>query len=59
MEKRYEITFEYADALSRGNWNKQSCSICSFDKAGAVQKCKKLYGLGSDCEYRIISVKEV
>jgi hypothetical protein len=48
-----KIEFEYRDELSRGKWNKQSCVVSS------VEECKKIYGLGVDCEYRIISVEEV
>ena len=52
-EVMLHITFEYRDALSHGNWNRQECCVSS------VQKCKEIYGLGVDCEYRIISVEEV
>jgi hypothetical protein len=48
-----KIEFEYKDELSRGKWNKQSCVVSS------VEECKIIYGLGVDCEYRIISVEEV
>ena len=48
-----EITFEYADAMSNWEWRKQSCCVSS------VEECKRIYGLGIDCEYRILSVKEV
>ena len=48
-----EITFEYKDPYTHGKWNTQSCIMRSVDE------CKKFYGLGIDCEYRIISVKEV
>ena len=48
-----DIEFEYKDEYSKGKWNKQSCRVSS------VEECKKIYGLGIDCEYRIISVKEV
>ena len=46
------IKFEYRDAWSNGKWNKQECIVRS------VQECIKLYGLGVDCEYRIVSIKE-
>lgn len=52
-EKMKEITFEYKDDLSKGEWRKQTCVVSS------VEECKRIYGLGIDCEYRIISVKEV
>jgi hypothetical protein len=48
-----EIEFEYKDEYSHGKWNKQSCVVSS------VEECKKIYGLGVDCEYRILSVEEV
>ena len=47
------IVFEYMDAYSNGKWNKQECTVSSVDQ------CKKIYGLGIDCDYRIISVEEV
>lgn len=46
------IVFEYKDNYTHGEWNRQECIVSS------VNECKKLYGLGIDCEYRIISVKE-
>lgn len=36
------IEFEYADALSNGEWGKQEC-ICS-----SLAECKRFYGLGVD-----------
>lgn len=47
------ITFEYADALSNWQWRKQECIVSS------VAECRRIYGLGVDCEYRIISIEEV
>lgn len=47
------IEFEYRDAYSDGKWNKQECVMRS------VQECKKIYGLGVDCEYRILKVEEI
>lgn len=47
------IEFEYKDKYTNGKWNTQSCTVSS------VEECKRIYGLGVDCEYRIISVKEV
>lgn len=47
------IKFEYADALSNWEWRKQEC-ICE-----SLEQCKKFYGLGVDCDYRIISIEEV
>lgn len=47
------IEFEYADAMSNWKWRKQSCEVSS------VEECKRIYGLGIDCEYRITKVEEV
>lgn len=47
------IVFEYADAMSNWKWRRQECIVSS------IAECKKIYGLGIDCEYRIISVEEV
>lgn len=47
------IKFEYADAMSNWKWRKQECIVSS------VQECKKIYGLGVDCEYRIISIEKI
>lgn len=47
------IVFEYCDALSNWQWRRQECTVSS------VEKCIRIYGLGVDCDYRIISVKEV
>ena len=49
----FEIKFEYRDEMSNWEWRKQSCIMSSVDE------CKKIYGLGIDCDYRIISVKEI
>ena len=48
-----KIDFEYADAMSNWEWKKQSCIMSS------VEECKRVYGLGVDCEYRIVKVEEV
>lgn len=47
------IKFEYRDELSHYEWRTQECVMSS------VEECKEVYGLGYDCEYRIISVEEV
>lgn len=49
----FEITFEYRDEMSDWQWRRQSCIMSS------VAECKRIYGLGIDCDYRIISVKEI
>ena len=48
-----QITFEYRDEMSKGEWRKQTCVVES------LKQCVDLYGLGKDCEYRFISVEEV
>lgn len=48
-----KIKFEYKDEMSKGEWRQQECIVSS------VQECKRIYGLGIDCEYRIIEVKEI
>ena len=47
------IEFEYADAMSNWEWRKQECDVSS------VAECIKIYGLGIDCDYRILSVEDV
>ena len=46
------ITFRYKDAMSNWEWRTQSCIVTS------VEECKRIYGLGTDCEYKILEVKE-
>ena len=48
-----EITFRYADAMSNWEWRTQKCTVDS------VEECKRIYGLGIDCEYEIVEIKEV
>lgn len=47
------VVFEYMDRYTNGEWNRQRCTVES------VEKCIEIYGLGIDCDYRIISVGEV
>lgn len=47
-----KVKFEYRDEMSKGEWREQECIVSS------VKECKEIYGLGIDCEYRIISVEE-
>lgn len=47
------IEFEYADELSNYEWRRQTCIMES------VEECKQMYGLGVDCDYRILKVEEV
>lgn len=49
----YEITFRYADELSHWEWREQSCVVSS------IAECKRIYGLGIDCEYEIISIRKI
>lgn len=46
------IKFIYRDEYSNGKWNEQECIVDS------IKECKELYGLGIDCEYKILEVKE-
>lgn len=48
-----KIKFRYRDEKSDWQWRNQSCTVDS------VEECKKIYGLGVDCEYEIISVEEL
>ena len=48
-----KVVFEYMDRYTNGKWNEQRCIVES------VEECKEIYGLGIDCDYRIISVEEV
>ena len=47
------ITFRYADAMSNWQWRTQTCTVSS------VAECIKIYGLGDDCDYEILSVEDV
>ena len=47
------IVFEYRDGYCSPKWNKQECVVRS------IEECKRIYGLGVDCEYRIISVTKI
>lgn len=47
------ITFRYADALSNWQWRIQHCVVSS------VEECIRIYGLGVDCEYEILEVKDI
>lgn len=47
------IVFEYKDAYTNGEWRKQECIV------GSVEECKRIYGLGEDCEYKIVSVEDI
>lgn len=47
-----EIKFRYADAMSNWEWREQHCIVSD------VNECIRLYGLGVDCDYEILSVEE-
>lgn len=47
------IKFEYMDSMSNWEWREQECYVRN------LEECKRIYGLGIDCEYRIISIEEV
>ena len=46
------IKFKYRDRFNYPNWSTQSCTVESLDE------CIRIYDLGVDCEYEIISIKE-
>lgn len=48
-----KIRFQYRDDYSYPNWNEQECIVSS------LRECKELYGLGINCEYKIISIEEI
>ena len=48
-----KIKFEYRDEMSNWKWKEQECIVRS------VEECKRIYGLGIDCDNRIIEVKEI
>ena len=48
-----KVKFRYADALSNWEWREQECIVSSVDE------CKRIYGLGIDCDYEILNVEEV
>ena len=47
------IKFKYKDEFSHGKWSEQECTVSS------LKECIKIYGLGIDCEYQILSVEEI
>ncbi len=47
------IKFKYRDELSNWKWREQECTCES------ISECIKIYGLGVDCDYEIISVEQV
>lgn len=58
--KRYKVTFKYYDKYCRdGRWGTQAGTFNADTEAEAVRACIKFYGLGVDCDYKIVSVEEV
>lgn len=49
----YNIKFKYRDRLSNWEWREKSCTVSSVDE------CKRIYGLGIDCDYKILSVEKI
>ena len=49
----YKITFEYRDELSNWEWRRQTCIVSN------IRECIEIYGLGVDCDYRIISIERL
>lgn len=48
-----KITFRYRDEYSRWEWREQTCVVNS------VEECKRIYGLGVDCDYQIVDIEKV
>lgn len=48
-----KITFEYCDAYTFGKWQEQTYI------GNSLQECIKIYGLGIDCEYKILNIEEL
>lgn len=46
------IVFEYSDRYTNGEWHRQEC-VCE-----SLEQCKKFYGLGVDCDYRIVKIEK-
>lgn len=47
------IKFKYKDEMSNWEWREQECMMSS------VEQCIRIYGLGVDCQYQILSVEEI
>ena len=59
MKGMFEVVFQYCDKYTHGRWNSQCCTVEAYSKYDAEKRCKEIYGLGVDCDYRIVSVKEL
>ena len=55
----YKIKFKYCDPYTRGNWSENESVFNANSEYEAIKKCKEFFGLGVDCDYEIISVKEI
>lgn len=49
----FNIKFQYRDKYSNWEWRDQECTVSS------VAECKRIYGLGVDCDYIILSIEKV
>lgn len=58
-QNRYRVKFKYADELSRWEWRDQECEIMAYTEGEAVEKAKDWYGLGKDCDYKIVEVTQI
>lgn len=47
-----KVKFKYRDRKSNWQWREQECIVSSIDE------CIKIYGLGIDCDYKILSVTD-
>lgn len=56
--KLYMIRFKYADSMSGWNWREQQGWFSGNTPEEALRKCKRFYGLGFDCEYEILEIRE-
>ena len=48
-----KIKFKYRDEISNWEWREQECVVSS------VEESIKIYGLGIDCDYQILSVEDI
>lgn len=48
-----KIKFKYRDEISNWKWKEQECVVSS------VEECIRIYGLGIDCDYQILSVEDI
>ena len=48
-----KIKFKYRDEISNWEWREQECV------GSSVEEWIKIYGLGIDCDYQILSVEDI